>query len=320
MAGGDYELEPKGLERASPIWGAASRRSRDRLVSDSTWRCRLCGGWPSLILSAPGDGPARRIGRLTQAHHPAVAASSAEEALRVVIVGADVHKRTHTFVAVDGNGKKLAEKTVDSTNTGHSKALNWVRLHFGAEVVWGIEDVRQFSGRLERDLLAAGQRVVRVPPNLTARSRTVSRSPGKSDPIDALAVARAVLREPDLPVACHDEVSREFKLLVDRREDLVGQRTSTVNRLSGRVHELDPVRAAKPLRLNYAKHRQALRDWLVTQPGLVAELARDELADVDRLTEAINVLGVRISERVGVEAPSLLAVPGCGTDGGQTGR
>ena len=164
----------------------------------------------------------------------------------MVIVGADVHKRTHTFVAVDDNGRKLGEKTVDTTSAGHSKALNWVRLHFGADVVWGIEDVRQFSGRLERDLLAAGQRVVRVPPHLTARSRAVSRSPGKSDPIDALAVARAVLREPDLPIACHDEVSREVKLLVDRREDLVGQRTSTINRLSGRVHELDPSRAAKP--------------------------------------------------------------------------
>ena len=161
----------------------------------------------------------------------------------MVIVGADIHKRTHTFVAVDDNGRKLGEKTVDTTSTGHSKALNWVRLHFGVDVVWGIEDVRQFSGRLERDLLAAGQRVVRVPPNLTARSRAVSRSPGKSDPIDA----RAILREPDLPMACHDEVSLEVKLLVDRREDLVAQRTSTVNRLSTRVHELDPSRAAKPL-------------------------------------------------------------------------
>jgi transposase len=230
----------------------------------------------------------------------------------VVVVGADVHKRTHTFVAVDDNGRKLGETTVDTTSTGHSKALDWARLHFGADIKWGIEDVRQYSGRLEGDLLAAGQRVVRVPPNLTARSRAASRTPGKSDPIDALAVARAVLREPDLPVACHDAVSREVKLLVDRREDLVGQRTSTVNRLLGRVHELDPVRSAKPLRLNYAKHRQALSDWLATQPGLVAELARDELADVARLTEAINVLGVRIGGRVRAAAPSLLAVPGCG--------
>ena len=52
-------------------------------------------------------------------------------------------------------------------------------------------------------------------------------TPVKSDPIDALAVARAFLREPDLPIASHDEVSRELKLLVDRREVLVAQRTAT---------------------------------------------------------------------------------------------
>ena len=82
-----------------------------------------------------------------------------------------------------------------------------------------------------------------MPPKLMAQTRASARTRGKSDPIDALAVARAVLREPDLPVASHDEVSRELKLLVDRREDLVGQRTSTINRLLWRVHELDPERA-----------------------------------------------------------------------------
>jgi transposase len=127
-----------------------------------------------------------------------------------------------------------------------------------------------------------------------------------------LAVARAVLREPDLPAASHDEVSRELKLLVDRREDLVGQRTSTINRLLWRVHELDPTRAPKARSLDLAKHRRLLGDWLGTQPGLVAELARDELADITRLTEQINALAKRIGERVRVVAPALLAMPGCG--------
>jgi transposase len=78
-----------------------------------------------------------------------------------------------------------------------------------------------------------------------ALTRKSARSRGKSDPIDALAVARAALREPDLPIASHDAVSRELKLLVDRREDLVAQRTSTINRLLWRVHELDPERASR---------------------------------------------------------------------------
>ena len=204
----------------------------------------------------------------------------------MVVVGADVHKRTHTFVVIDAVGESSAEKVVRATSVGHDQALRWARERFGAEIVWAIEDCRHLSARLERDLLTAGQQVVRVPPKLMAQTRASARTRGKSDPIDALAVARAFLREPDLAVASHDEVSRELKLLVDRREDLVAQRTSTINRLLWRVHELDPERAPKPRSLDLAKHRTLLGQWLATQPGIVAELARDELADITRLTEA----------------------------------
>ena len=119
-----------------------------------------------------------------------------------------------------------------------------------------------------------------------------------------------VLREPDLPVASHDEVSRECKLLVDRREDLVGQRTATVNRLMWRIHELDPTRS--PGILNYPKYRNALREWLAGQSGIVAELALQELADITRLTEDINALENRITDRVREVAPRLYGMPGCG--------
>ncbi|WP_455429842.1 IS110 family RNA-guided transposase [Mycolicibacterium gadium] len=233
------------------------------------------------------------------------------EATTMVVVGADVHKRTHTFVAVDEAGRKLAEKTVKAITAGHAEAVMWVRERFGADVVWAIEDCRHLSARLERDLFALGQKVVRVPPKLMAQTRASARTRGKSDPIDALAVARGYLREPDLPVATHDEVSRELKLLVDRREVLVAQRTATINRLLWRVHELDPERAPKPRSLDLAKHRALLGDWLDTQTGIVAELARDELTDITRLTETINALAKRIGERVRAVAPVLLALPGC---------
>jgi len=123
----------------------------------------------------------------------------------MVVVGVDVHKRTHTFVVVDGVGRLLGQLTVRADSKGHGKALRWVRQHFVGERKWGVEDCRHLSARLERDLLGAGEQVVRVPPKLMAQTRASARTRGKSDPIDALAVARAVLREPDLPVASHDE-------------------------------------------------------------------------------------------------------------------
>ncbi|OBK80719.1 IS110 family transposase [Mycobacterium sp. 1164985.4] len=230
----------------------------------------------------------------------------------MVIVGTDVHKRTHTFVAVDEVGRKLGEKVVQATTAGHQRAINWARAQFGDDLVWGIEDCRNLSARLERDLLGAGQSVVRVAPKLMAQTRASARTRGKSDPIDALAVAHAVLRHPDLPVAAHDEVSRELKLLTDRREDLVAQRTATINRLRQRVHELDPAAEPTPGSLHRAKPCDTLAAWLQTQQGLLAELAAEELADIVRLTQAINALAARIGERVRQVAPTLLALPGCG--------
>jgi transposase len=231
----------------------------------------------------------------------------------MVVVGADVHKGTHTFVAVDQVGRQLGQLTVQAITKGHHQALAWARKTFdGQEVVWAIEDCRHLSARLERDLLTGGQKVVRVPPKMMAMTRASARTRGKSDPIDALAVARAFLREPDLPVATHDEVSRELKLLVDRRESLVATRTRTINSLLWRVHELDPEHAPKPRSLDLAKHQQALRAWLDTLTGIVAELALDELEDIVALTGRVNTLHKRIAVLAGKAAPSLVAMPGCG--------
>ena len=139
----------------------------------------------------------------------------------MVVVGADVHKRTHTFVGVDEAARELGHKTFPATTDGHRAAVRWARATFGRELRWAVEDCRHLSARLERDLLTDGQQVVRVPPKMMAEQRRIARTRGKSDPIDAAAVARAALREPDLPVASHDDTSRELKLLVDRREDLI---------------------------------------------------------------------------------------------------
>jgi transposase len=230
----------------------------------------------------------------------------------MVVVGADVHKRTHTFVAVDEVGRELGHKTFDAVTAGHYAAVRWARNRFGEQLRWAIEDCRHLSARLERDLLTVGQAVVRVPPKMMAEQRRVARTRGKSDPIDAAAVARAALREPDLPAASHDDTSRALKLLVDRREDLVGQRTATMNRLLWRVHELDPAWAPPARSLGLAKHQQALAGRLAAVAGIVAELARDELADVIELTGRINQLERRIRDLVTQAAPTLLGIPGVG--------
>src|SRR6478609_3379097 len=85
------------------------------------------------------------------------------------------------------------------------------------------------------------EQLVRVSPKLTVPERRAGRARGKSDAIDALAVARAALREPDLPrPQPGEQVHREIKLLVDHRDDLVDERRRTQQRLRWHLHELDP--------------------------------------------------------------------------------
>lgn len=230
----------------------------------------------------------------------------------MITLGIDAHKRTHTVVAVDDVGRQVGQKTTTATTTEvHLDLVRWAA-GLGSERVWAVEDCRHLSRRLEADLLSAGERIVRVPPKLMAMCRTSARTYGKSDPIDALAVARAALREPDLPTAQLDGPARELRLLVDHREDLLGERTGYINRLRWHLHELDPTWDPKARSMSTFKNLDAIASRLEGHTGTVARIAADLTRRVRDLTEAINALEREISTLVAVQAPALLAVAGVG--------
>ncbi|MFF3676235.1 hypothetical protein ACFYYS_19990 [Streptomyces sp. NPDC002120] len=111
-------------------------------------------------------------------------------------------------------GRELGSHTTGTAGPDHLRLLAWAR-RFGDDRTWAVEDCRQLSRRLEADLLAAGERIVRVPPKLMAHCRTAARTYRNSDPIDARSAARAALREPDVPTARLDDASRDVRLLMD---------------------------------------------------------------------------------------------------------
>jgi transposase len=228
----------------------------------------------------------------------------------MVTIGVDLHKGSHTLVVTDANGRKLATKTVAATDAGHLEALGWAREW--AERTWALEDCRHVSRRMESALLRAGEVVLRVPPKLMAGARRSARTPGKSDPIDALAVARAAQREPNLPVAQLEGEAREIRLLLDHREDLVGERTRIQNRLRWHLHELDPENPPPPRGLDRARVLQTLADQLASKEGMVARLARDLVARCKDLTAQIDQLEVELAVMTAEQAPTLLALHGCG--------
>jgi transposase len=146
-----------------------------------------------------------------------------------------------------------------------------------------------------------------------ALTRTSARTRGKSDPIDALAIARAALREPDLPRAEHTHASREVKHLVDHREDLVAIRTGMQNRLRWHLHDLDPALDPPARGLDLATHLDRLQARLEGLPAsTVRRIALEELADIRQLTARINGLEKELAILVRAQAPQLLALPGCG--------
>jgi transposase len=113
----------------------------------------------------------------------------------MIVIGADTHKSSHTLAAIDAaTGRVVSSRTVAADEAGQLAAIRWAR-GLDAERVWAVEDCRHVSGRLEQALVGAGERVVRVAPKLMGASRRGERQPGKSDAIDAVAVARAALRE-----------------------------------------------------------------------------------------------------------------------------
>jgi transposase len=147
---------------------------------------------------------------------------------------------------------------------------------------------------------------------MMARARATARQAGKSDPIDALAVGRAALREPDLPVAQLDGPSREVRLLVDYRETLVHQRTGLQNQLRWRLHELEPGYDPPAGSLNRYCTLDAINELVEGHDSMVGDLARRETARIRDVTVEINQLERDIQQRVTVLVPSLVAIPGCG--------
>jgi transposase len=230
----------------------------------------------------------------------------------MIVIGIDPHMKTHTAVALDAaTGHSLGQKTVSCDVAGRDALLTWAR-RLSSERHFAIEDCRHISGRLERHLLARGERVVRVPPKLMARSRSSARSYGKSDPIDAACVARAALREPGLPAACLAGPEHDLRLLIDYRDDLVGERARLQRRLRWSIHDLEVGLELPPRVLDRFCWLDRLEHSLVSLPvSTRSRIALDQLRHCRELTTEIHALERELRALTQTLAADLLAFPGC---------
>jgi transposase len=227
----------------------------------------------------------------------------------MVTIGVDTHTGTLAASAIDSAGRELGAQTFRNDRHGHQNLLRWAKT-FGGERRFGIEGSGSYGAALARLLAAADETAVEVPAILTQRERRHLRRAGKSDPGDALAIARVALREQGLGPVKLAGLAEDLKLLVDARDQRVFERTRAANRLHAYLVVMEPGAAAQVGNLRAACHLAAARRLIARSDGTRAQLARTELGHVRTLSAEIRELERQIRALVGSSGSRLPAIKG----------
>ena len=212
-------------------------------------------------------------------------------------IGIDTHKSSLAACAIDELGSIRGEATFPNDPAGHRRLLAWAASTVPAARI-GVEGSSVYGAALARFLLAAGNDVREVPPQLSRHERVRTRRAGKSDPGDALAIARVTAREADLPPVRLDDASGDIGLLTEARDDVVTEITRTRNRIHADLVRLLPGYEARAANLVAARHRRTAGQLLRTVPGVHAELARGRLRRLNGLIAEANRLEERLADLV----------------------
>jgi len=235
----------------------------------------------------------------------------------MIVIGVDTHKRSHTLVALDAaTGATRGQLTIAASDDGTVDAIRFAG-KLDSERVWAVEDCRHVSGLLERGLLATGDRVLRVAPGLTETSRRAVREPGKSDPIDATAIARAAIREglDTLPAAFLDERALEIRVLNDYRDQIIIERVRVINRLRWHLVQVAPEAEAeiRPAGLIGPQIRARLARKLGRLPqSPQLRIAKALLRRINEIYREELELLAEIKTLIEAHCPALLEEHGCG--------
>lgn len=229
----------------------------------------------------------------------------------MVTIGIDAHKRSLAVCLVDELGRELAAREFANEPRAHRALHAWVVKQAPEPRRFGIESTGWIGRGIACFLLAKGEAVVDVRGTLTDRQRQRLRGDGKSDPRDALAIARVTAREERLPPVRADSPARDLKLLCDYRQQLLGERTRIANRLHVDLVSLRPGYERSVPGLDSAPRLDEAGRLLRRERGLQAELARRRIDSLHRLDHEIRQLERQIAQSVratGSGLPELVGI------------
>jgi transposase len=229
-----------------------------------------------------------------------------------VLIGVDPHKASLAVAAVDEATSELLERAAFPQDRSGLRSLErWARRF--PERRWAVENAGGLGRHLAVRLAAAGVSVVDVPPKLSARVRVLSTGNArKNDGVDALATALAASRNERLAQVDPEASSEALRLLSERREDLVAERTRALNRLHALLRDLLPGGVAEKLSADRAARiLRAIRPKGASA-RLRRRLASEVLRDVRTLDRKIADLNERIEAEVEASGTTLTQIFGVG--------
>jgi len=155
------------------------------------------------------------------------------------VAGIDPHQDSITVGIVDPNGVELTHEAFPTSAAGYLAAVELLTTHRVEQV--GVEGSAGWGAHVSIALVAAGFDCREVPAQRSAAQRR-SRRLDKTDAVDAVAAARALLAEPSLgPVQTlevYDALVAKIEAVLEHRRMLVAVRTLVLHHAQDQISKL----------------------------------------------------------------------------------
>ena len=189
----------------------------------------------------------------------------------MITIGVDPHKRLHVAQAVDEAGADLGEWRGPNSPDGWRRVAAWAA-SLDSERQWGIEGAWSYGRGLAQQLVSLGETVYDINPRWTATRRRSARKVGKTDKLDARAVALLVRQEvATLPRVLAEDQTALLDLLTTERESAVVEATRLRNQIHAHLMQIDPEYESKLPSLKSKTGLNALQTYSSPLGGILRE-------------------------------------------------